>query len=145
MPAEYQQSGSGAGGVPAGSAMYWTVAYVKDRRFVRVVARGVYNIDDHMRMLEDVASRDFWTPGMNWLLDNSELDFSRTSLEQLREAGRKRIEFDALIGSGKTAVLVNSLINFGRARQFELITTGKVSAKIDIFKDEDEAVRWLLD
>lgn len=135
MPAKYQESDS---------AMYWTVEYMKDHRFVRVVARGVYNIDDHMRILKDVVTRDFWTPGMNLLIDDSELDFSRTSLEQLREAGLKRIEFDALIGNGKTAVLVNSLINFGRARQFELITTGKISTKMEIFKDEDEAVRWLL-
>jgi hypothetical protein len=144
MPAEYQQSGSAAGSVPFGSAMYWTVEYVKERPFVRVVAAGIYDIDAHMRMLEDVVAREFWKPGMNLLVDDSELDFSRTSLEQLREAGQKRIEFDALIGNGKTAVLVNSLVNFGRARQFELITTGKVSAKIDVFKTEAEAVRWLL-
>lgn len=125
-------------------AMHWTIEYIEDRHFARVVAKGIYNIDDHMLMLEDVAARDFWKPGMNLLIDASELDFSRTNLEQLREASIKRIELDDLIGDGKTAVLVNSLVNFGRARQFQLITSGKISAKMDVFKDEDKALEWLL-
>lgn len=125
-------------------SMSWTVEYVKDRHFVRVVAKGVYNIDDHLRLLEDIVSRDFWKPGMNVLIDDSRLDLHQTTLEELRKAGLKRIELDVLIGGGKTAVLVSSLTDFARARQFELITSGKVSAKIDIFKDEDEAIRWLL-
>jgi hypothetical protein len=71
---------------------------------------------------------------------NSGLDFRQTNLEQLRAAGRKPIELDALIGDGKTAVLVGSLPDLARARQFQLMTSGKVSGKMDIFKDEDKAL-----
>ncbi|MDQ3799025.1 MAG: hypothetical protein M3384_06210 [Acidobacteriota bacterium] len=124
--------------------MSWTIENVKDRRFVRVVARGVYNIDDHMRMLEDLVTRDSWKPGMNLLIDDTSLDFRQSSLEELREVSIRRIGLDALIGGGKTAVLVSSLTGFARARQYELITSGKISAKIEIFRDEDEALLWLL-
>lgn len=126
------------------SLMNWTVKYVKENRFVRVTVTGLYNLEDHMRMLKDVASREFWTPGMNLLIDDRNLEFPSLSLEELREAGRRRAELDALIGAGRTAVLVSSLVNFGRARQFQLITSGKVSTKMDIFKDENEAIEWLL-
>jgi hypothetical protein len=35
-------------------------------------------------------------------------------------------------------------VNFGRARQFQLITSGEVTTKMEVFKDEDEALSWLL-
>lgn len=126
------------------SVMSWTVEYVKDKRFVKVVIRGIYNLEDHMRMLKDVAAHESWKPGMNLLIDDRKLDFQSTSLEELREAGRRRVELDPLIGGGKTAVLVDSLADFARVRQFQLITNGKVSTKIDIFKKEAEALTWLL-
>jgi hypothetical protein len=144
MPLNRTKGGFFSDETPNGSLMYWTVEHVKASRYVRVVTGGVYNIDDHMRMLEDVVNRDFWKPGMNLLIDDSRLDFHQTSLEQLREAGLKRLRFDPLIGGGKTAVIVDSLADFARVRQYELITSGKVAAKIDIFKDEDKAVLWLL-
>lgn len=95
-------------------------------------------------MPEDVAARNFRTPSTNLLIDDRRLDFQATSLEELREAGKRRAEMDALIGGGKTTVLVSSTINFVQARQYELITSGKVSTKMDIFQDEDEALGWLL-
>lgn len=144
MPAEYQKSSKSLDSVPSDSAMSWTVEYVKDRHFVRIVVKGIYNIDDHRRMLEDVASREFFKAGMNLLIDDTSLDFSQTNLEQLRTAGNKRIELDALIGNGKTAVLVSSVTDLARARQFQLMTSGKISGKMDIFKNEDKALRWLL-
>jgi len=126
------------------STMHWTIAYAKDRHFVKVVAKGIYNIDDHIRMLEDVVARDFWKLGMNLLINASELDFSDTRLEQLRAVSLKRIELDTLIGNGKTAIVMNSMTDFARGRQYELIMSGKVAAKIDVFKNEDKALEWLL-
>lgn len=124
--------------------MRWTIVYVKEHDFVRVGTKGIYNIDDHIRMLEDVVTRDFWKSDMNLLINASELDFSDTRLEQLRAVSVKRIELDALIGSGKTAIVMNSITDFARARQYELLTSGKVAAKIDVFKNEDKALEWLL-
>jgi hypothetical protein len=144
MPAEYQQSGLPSSGVPFNSAMFWTIEHLKDLRFVKVSVTGIYNIDDHMRMLEDLTSRDFWKPGMNCLFQESNLTYHGITLEQLREAAAKRIKMDASIGAGKTAVVMGTMTNFARGRQYELITSGKISAKIEVFKDEEKAVSWLL-
>lgn len=147
MPAEFSESSSSpatTSGAQHNSLMFWTIEYEKGSHFVRVAAAGIYNIDDHMRMLEDLVSHNFWKPGMNLLLDESNLTYHGITLEQLREAGARRIKMDALVGAGKTAVVMNTMTDFARGRQYELITSGKVSAKIEIFKDEEKAVRWLL-
>jgi hypothetical protein len=144
MTSTYQQSGSTMKDIPPNRTMFWTIEYVRESHFVRVTATGIYNIDDHLRMLEDLVSRHFWQPGMNWLLDESGLNYQGITLEQLREAAARRVEMDASLGAGKTAVVMGTLTDFARARQYELITSGKVSAKIDIFKNENAALNWLL-
>lgn len=128
-------------------SLSWTIEYTEEdqrRRFVKVIERGTYNVEDHMRMLEDITSRDFWKPGTNILLDESNLNYQGTTLEQLREAAARRVLMDARIGDGKTAAVMSTITDFVRARQYELITDGKVSAKIKIFRNEQEALKWLL-
>jgi hypothetical protein len=49
-----------------------------------------------------------------------------------------------LFGGGKTAVLVSCLFDVGRTRQNELITSGKISTKMEIFKNEGKVLSWLL-
>lgn len=149
MPEENRKSNPPVAETTAGNAsseavMNWTIEHIREGRFVRVNVTGTYNIEDHIRMLEDVAAREFWKPGMNLLIDDRNLDFKSTNLEEFREAGKRRAEMDTLIGGGRTAVLVSSLTDFARARQYELITSGKVSSKMDVFKDEDDAIKWLL-
>ena len=145
MPANNQESNTSSRGFLADSGMSWTIEYIEDRRFVKVVTKGDYNVNAHRQMLEDILNRDFWRSDMNLLIDDSSLNFSRITLEVLREAAAMRIEMDARLGGNKTAILVNSLVNFGRVRQFELITGSKISAEIRVFQDENEAIGWLIE
>jgi hypothetical protein len=48
---------------------------VKEKRFVRVAVSGIYNLEDRLRMLKSVAAQEFWTAGMNLLIDDRNLDF----------------------------------------------------------------------
>ncbi len=39
---------------------------------------------------------------------------------------------------------MNSLSDYARGRQFELLTDDKVSTDIEIFMDEEKALSWLI-
>lgn len=125
--------------------MRWTIEYVGGDNFVRVVLEGNFNLADHRRMIDDIVSRDFWQRGMGALFDNRKLEFGATTVQLMKEAGANHLEYDARIGDGKAALLMKSTPDFMRGRQYEIITEGKVSAKVGIFKDENEALKWLRD
>lgn len=125
--------------------MEWRVEDRQAQEFVVVTTQGVFTLDDHRRMIKDVVSRDFWRPGTAVLFDHRGLDFGSMGFEGMRQASENHVVNDARIGSGRAAVLMRTPADFGRGRQFELLTEGRVSATMQIFMDEAQALRWLLE
>lgn len=125
--------------------MDWTAEYKNDKCFATVRTIGEFTVEDHARMVEDIVSRDFWKPGLDVLFDHRKLNFGFTTIELMKRASANHERNDDRIGDGKAAILMKSVVDFGRGRQFELIAADKVSAKLKVFMDEDSAVDWLLE
>ena len=125
--------------------MEWTIHHETGRDYLVVTTRGTFSVDDHRRMVDDIVSRDFWRPGMAVLFDHRALDFGDAGFAAMRQAAETHLARDICIGDGKAAVLMGTLADYGRGRQFELLTEGRVSARMQIFLDEAQALRWLLD
>jgi hypothetical protein len=122
--------------------MEWTV---EDRTgHVVVTTRGVFSVAEHRRMVEDIVSRDFWRPGTAVLFDHRELSFGDSGYEEMRDAGENHLALNTRIGDGKAAVVMGTRADFGRGRQFELLTDGRVDARLHVFLDPEEALAWLL-
>ena len=123
--------------------MNWTVHKIKGQSYIKVTTEGVFSSADHLKMIEDIVSRDFWMPGTNVLFDHRNLEFGETDVSIFKEASSNHEKNDRHIGDGKAAILMKSLADFGRGRQFELIADNKISAKLHIFLREKEAIKWL--
>ena len=123
--------------------MNWTIEYLEKLKFVKIVTEGDFTLSDHLAMIEDIISRKFWKPGMNTLFDHRKLDFNETTIALMKEASENHKRYEARIGDGKAAILMKSLEDYLRGRQFELLTSYQVSAKLNVFMDEDKALEWL--
>lgn len=125
--------------------MEWTVDFGRTEKYVVVTTGGLFSPEDHRRMTEDIVSRKEWHPGATVLFDHRQLDFGDSGLAVMQQAVENHRDNDARIGNGKAAVLMNTPVNYGRGRQFQLLTEGKVGARMQIFLNEAEAIRWLLE
>ncbi len=123
--------------------MNWSAEYIQDKHYVRIVAEGNFTAEGQLQMLEDIAARDYWQPGMNILCDFRKLEFNPDSLAVIREVSVNRLEKETQIGNGKSALLMNSLADYARGRQYQLLIESKVSAHHRVFIDEKEALDWL--
>lgn len=123
--------------------MNWTVHKIKGQSYIKVTTEGVFSPDDHLKMIEDIVSREFWLPGTNVLFDHRNLEFGQTDISIFKQASSNHEKNDERIGNGKAAILMKSLADFSRGRQFELIADDKISAKLHIFLREKEAIKWL--
>jgi hypothetical protein len=121
--------------------MEWTVENRTDH--VVVTTRGDFNVVDHRRMIEDILTRDFWRPGTAVLFDHRGMSFGGSGYAQMRAAAGNHQEHNRSIGGGRAAVVVSTLADYGRGRQFELMTDGVVDASMHIFLDPEEALAWL--
>ena len=123
--------------------MRWTVELPGADHYAVVTTSGVFDVSDHVRMIEDITTRPGWRPGMDVLFDHRALALGEADLRAMYEAGENHRSNDERIGDGRAAVLVRSLNDYGRGRQFERLTQGRVSATLSVFLDEAEARDWL--
>jgi hypothetical protein len=123
--------------------MQWTVELSGTDEYAIVTTSGTFGVADHLRMIEDIVSRPGWRPGTDVLFDHRALSFDDADLRAMYEARANHLHNDARIGGGKAAILVRSLSDYGRGRQFELLTADHVSATLYVFLDEAEALDWL--
>lgn len=121
----------------------WTIEFVEIQNYVKVVAENDFSVEGHTKLIADVVSREFWEPGMNLLIDDRKVEFKGVNIESIKEASRGFRTFEKELGDGKTALLMDTLSDYTRGRQFELLTDDKVSTNIKIFRDEEEALNWL--
>lgn len=125
--------------------MFWLVEFICAGHYVRITSAGKFTLKDHLRMIEDIVLKDFWKPGISVLFDNRNLEFDGDGAEMMRAARDNHLKYDDRVGDGKIALLMKSTPDYIRGRQYELLAEGKVSAKVRVFKYENEAIRWLLD
>lgn len=123
--------------------MNWTIEYIENLNFVKIVTEGVFTVSDHLAMVKDIISQKFWKPGMNAFFDHRKLEFIETSIELIKEVSENHKRYEAQIGDGKAAILMKSLEDYLRGRQFELLTSHQASARLNVFMDEDKAIEWL--
>ena len=123
--------------------MRWTVELPGGDGYAVVTTSGVFDVSDHVRMIQDIVTRPGWRPGTDVLFDHRALDFGEADLRAMYQAGDNHLRNDEHIGDGRAAILVRSLNDYTRGRQFELLTEGRVSATMSVFLDEAEARDWL--
>jgi len=124
--------------------MKWTVGNTEQDCFVRVVLEGDFSIDEFYLIFKEILSHADWSQGMHILFDDTNLSFADTNLEMIRHASDCFAEHHFHIGDGRVALLMNSITDFARGRQFEMLTENKIPSNIGIFRKEEAAVDWLL-
>ena len=123
--------------------MHWTVQLSGADGHAVVTTSGTFSVADHLRMIEDIVSRPGWRPGTDVLFDHRALSFGDADLRAMYQAGDNHLLHDDRIGDGKAAILMRSLSDFGRGRQFEMLMDDRISASLCIFMDPAEALEWL--
>ena len=122
--------------------MNWNVD--DEGKFVVVRTSGQFSPEDHGRMVTDVVNRSFWSPGRDALFDHRALALEGRAFPLISEAADTHRKFDSRIGAGRAAIVMPNESMYGVGRMFEEMTDG-ISARLRIFRDEQQAREWLLE
>lgn len=122
--------------------MRWTVER-DPRGFLDVRTFDRFDLADHSRLVREIVTRQDWQPGTDVLFDHRHLDFGDAGLAALRVALEHHSAHDADIGDGRAAIVMAEDADFGIGRQFAAIAEDRVSANLQVFREREEAERWL--
>ena len=124
--------------------MKWTITFYVNE-YVRVETSGQYNSVYQQQMVAEILTHPSWRPGMAALFDHRRLDFSGVTFKTMSQSGANHKKNDNKIGESRTALLLSEGLAYGSGRQFLAMIEGNVSATLQLFTDEVEALKWLLD
>ncbi len=104
---------------------------------------GVYSFSEFKNFFESVLSHPDFKPGFKILCDAQDMDFSKMTPDDIYELVKLDNEIRVKRGAGKTAFLVKGDLQFGLSRMLELQRDINRQDPLRVFKNPDEARRWL--
>ena len=84
-----------------------------------------------------------WWPGIGLLYNIHDVSVSALTLKDVRGISNFFFEFRNQFGPSKVAVLVDSPVKYGLARQFISMAEPGGPPRLNVFKTEAEAHKWL--
>ena len=123
--------------------MNWKIELVEDDGYVRVTTGGEFSPPEFAAMVEEILGQPYWEPGTPALFDHRKLDFGKSDYRTMMQASQTHRVNDDRIGNGRTALVMSKGVGFGVGRQYQSLIDGSVSAQVQLFTDENKALKWL--
>ena len=106
---------------------------------------GPIDVDQLKEMLSALYESPGYDPDMNALWDLRTADFTSVKNEQIASLTGMVEKYWAKEGQGKAALIVTRDLDFGLSRMYEMLLSGSSPDKVMVFRDYDEAEKWLRD
>ncbi len=122
--------------------MEFEISFVNDHFEVKLTGKA--GADDCRRYFDCLTSHAQWRPGSLVLSDETELELSHLSSEDVRAIAAVCGERKDIMGATRFAAYVGSELAYGMNRMFQAHAEIKWDAQICVFKTRSEALAWLL-
>jgi hypothetical protein len=113
----------------------------KESGIVYTTIEGRITTDELLESLERFMNHPDFSPGLNGLADLRNIEMDTFSAD-VRRIAELMVEYRNKIGPSKTAVVISKDVTFGMTRMFQSFSE-QSSIKTAIFRDMEEALRWL--
>ena len=103
---------------------------------------GTVTADDILQALRDVYSQEDFSHAHHalWDFQDCKAELSSYEMEKVIDFVQR---FRKGPGGGKVALVVSRKSDFGLARMYDLLSEYQVDRKLMVFRDFDQALKWL--
>ncbi len=120
-------------------------SFVREIDYMRVVMEGHIDLTRVKALVEEFVAHPQFERGMRVLWDARQLSCFELNFDDMREFGKFLAGLRERRGGGRSALVANDDAVFGTFRIHQLLNQTLVSYEFHVFRDFDEARRWLLD
>ncbi len=113
--------------------------------YVEVIDSGRPETRDYHRFFDLLKSAAGWCPGRNLLIDDTDLDVSRMSGQDIMDAVFVTELRKDVFGSSKIAIYTPNDLEFGFNRMWQSWVDGVIDAQTRICRSREAALAWLAD
>ena len=119
------------------------VSIDRQRGLITTVISGAITPADLVAAYERIFADPDFRPGLDSLWDMRDARLAAFTTEHIRQTSEYILSQAARRGSGyKSALVASADLQFGLARMYEVFTE-RLPAEVGVFRDIDDALRWL--
>ena len=107
------------------------------------IIKDLINVDELIEKLEKFYKSSNYDPKMNSLWDLRDADFSSVTSKQVHSAMEMVKKNWSQEGTVRAALLVSKDLDYGLSRMYAILMDGATSGKVMVFRNYDEAVKWI--
>lgn len=114
-----------------------------DPVYAEVVGHGKAAVEDFKQITHELISHPKFMTGINFLHDYRDISVGHLKLDEVKSIAVMVESNREVLGNGRWAILVDSNLNFGMGRMWELLVSDNVDLDICIYRNESKAIRWI--
>ena len=117
--------------------------FSNQNNFVEVTDSGRPETRDYHRFFDLLKSFAGWVPGRNLLIDDTRLDISSMTGQDIRDAIFVTEQRADVFGSSKIAIYTPNDLEFGFNRMWQSWVDERIDADTRVCRSRDRALAWL--
>ena len=114
-----------------------------DKSFATVTITGKFDLDAFKDFYKQMVAHPDFSPGMNVIWDTRQADIFKISQEEMRTVSGHIAQLTKDRGAGRGALVVSDDISFGVSRMGEMMTEKFVTVTVRVFRDIENAEKWI--
>ena len=120
------------------------IKYDQNRKVLDIIVSGLSDADDLSSALEHIINSGDYPPNTDAIWDVRNSDLSNANFQFVSELVKIRSRFMKRRDC-RSALIVSSEVQYGLCRMFEMLSEGKISQQLRVFRDYKEGEQWLLE
>ena len=120
------------------------IKYDQNRKVLDIIVFGLSDADDLSSALEHIINSGDYPPNTDAIWDVRNSDLSNANFQFVSDLVKIRSRFKKRRDC-RSALIVSSEVQYGLCRMFEMLSEGKISQQLRVFRDYKEGEQWLLE
>lgn len=123
--------------------MEFSVTVDPEKKIARIKASGDAIVADIQSYNFYLINDPKWFPGINILVDHRDLITTHLSFGEIRSISKSVADVAKKLGNGRLALVVRTMMGYGLARMWQILTTDISHLNIKVFRSIEHAEKWI--
>lgn len=123
--------------------MDFTIIIDKEKNMAIIKSTGNAVVSDIASYQKLLTEDPDWKAGMNILVDHTGLVTTHLSFQEIQSISKSITAFAKELGNGRLALVVRTMMGYGLARMWQILTSELSDLNIKIFRSLEHAEQWV--
>ena len=125
--------------------MEWLIEPYAEPKHVRVTLTGHLLVDLLPAVWADIFKKKYWRKDLPIVFDLGAIQVADLNYKSIEAMVAMLREIRGEFPGGRLLIIAGSALQFGKTRQYQTLAELREGRKVDIFKDQEQALKSLLD